>query len=68
MWHFWGYEQEFNGNLKVFATHENDKGKITVVEGGLGGDHNGADRHVPTNMSLPKSGIILEINYSERYL
>ncbi|EFV74692.1 hypothetical protein MKY20_23930 [Cytobacillus sp. FSL W8-0315] len=57
MWHFWGEDQEFNGKLKVVAIHENDEKQITVVEGGLGGDNNGADRHAPSNMSLPKSGM-----------
>ena len=57
MWHFWGDDQEFDGKLKVIATHENDEEQITVVEGGLGGDNNGADRHAPSNMSLPKSGM-----------
>ena len=57
MWHFWGDDEEFNGNLKVIATYEKEDEKITVVEGGLGGAHNGADRHAPSNMSLPKSGM-----------
>ncbi|WP_404356465.1 DUF4871 domain-containing protein [Cytobacillus firmus] len=57
MWHFWGEDQEFNGKLKVVAIHENNEEQITVVEGGLGGDNNGADRHAPSNMSLPKSGM-----------
>ncbi|MCM3708217.1 MULTISPECIES: DUF4871 domain-containing protein [Cytobacillus] len=57
MWHFWGDDEEFNGNLKVTATNEKEEEKITVVEGGLGGAHNGADRHAPSNMSLPKSGM-----------
>ncbi|MCM3393162.1 DUF4871 domain-containing protein [Cytobacillus oceanisediminis] len=57
MWHFWGEDQEFNGKLKVVAIHENDEEQITLVEGGLGGDNNGADRHAPSNMSLPKSGM-----------
>lgn len=57
MWHFWGEDQEFNGKLKVVAIHEDDEEQITVVEGGLGGDNNGADRHAPSNMSLPKNGM-----------
>jgi hypothetical protein len=58
MWHFWGEEQEFNGKLKIVAIHEIDEEEqITVAEGGLGGDNNGADRHAPSNMSLPKSGM-----------
>ena len=57
MWHFWGDENEFEGNLKVIGTHENDAAPLTVFEGGLGGANNGADRHAPSNMSLPASGM-----------
>jgi hypothetical protein len=58
MWHFWGDDQEFDGELKVMATHENGGEPITVLEDlPLGGPNNGADRHVPSNMSLPKSGM-----------
>lgn len=58
MWHFWGKDKEFEGKLKVVATHENDGEQITVLEGvDLGGPNNGADRHIPSNMSLPKSGM-----------
>ncbi|QNU34506.1 DUF4871 domain-containing protein [Geobacillus sp. 44C] len=58
MWHFWGNEKEFNGGLKVIATHETGGEPITVLEGlSLGGPNNGADHHVPSNMSLPKSGM-----------
>jgi hypothetical protein len=58
MWHFWGEEQEFKGKLSVVATHENDPAQITVLEGiDVGGAMNGADRHIPSLMSLPKSGM-----------
>ncbi|MEY2196994.1 hypothetical protein AB7942_30495 [Neobacillus sp. BF23-41] len=58
MWHFWGEDKEFEGKLKVVATHENDSEQITVLEGvDLSGPNNGADRHTPSNMSLPKSGM-----------
>lgn len=58
MWHFWGDDQEFNGDFKVIGTHESSNEKLTVLEGySLGGPNNGADRHVPTNFSLPKSGM-----------
>ncbi|PLT32838.1 hypothetical protein [Bacillus sp. V5-8f] len=59
MWHFWGEDQEFDGKLKVVALHENDNEQITVLEdidiGG--GANNGADRHTPSQMLLPKSGM-----------
>jgi hypothetical protein len=58
MWHFWGEDQEFKGKLQVVATHENYHEQITVVEGiDVGGPNNGADRHIPSLMSLPKSGM-----------
>jgi hypothetical protein len=58
MWHFWGEDKEFDGKLKVIATQENDRKQITVLEGiDISGPNNGADRHTPSNMSLPKSGI-----------
>ena len=57
MWHFWGEEKEFDGELNIIGTHENESEEIIVYEGGLGGPNNGADKHAPTNMSLPKSGM-----------
>lgn len=57
MWHFWGDEEEFDGDLKVMGTHENGAEQLLVFEGGLGGANNGADRHAPSNMSLPESGM-----------
>lgn len=58
MWHFWGDDHEFEGKLKVVATHEDDNEQINVIEGiDVGGPNNGADRHIPSLMSLPKSGM-----------
>lgn len=57
MWHFWGTDEELEGNVKILATHENESTSITIAEGGLAGKNNGADRHFPSNMSLPKSGV-----------
>ena len=57
MWHFWGEEKELEGELKVVATQENEDEEILVTSGVLGGANNGADKHAPSNMSLPKSGI-----------
>ncbi|ATP42155.1 hypothetical protein CSE16_20250 [Solibacillus sp. R5-41] len=57
MWHFWGEEQELEGELKVVATHENDDEEIYVTGGGLSSANNGADKHMPSHMSLPKSGM-----------
>lgn len=58
MWHFWGKDQEFKGKLKVVAKHENGNEQITVLKDiVVAGAHNGADRHIPSNMSLPNSGM-----------
>ncbi|MEG0416715.1 MAG: hypothetical protein RR565_11340, partial [Erysipelothrix sp.] len=57
MWHFWGEEQELEGELKVVATHEHDDEEIYVTGGGLSSANNGADKHTPSHMSLPKSGM-----------
>lgn len=57
MWHFWGEEQELEGELKVVATHGIEDEEIYVTGGVLGAANNGADKHAPSNMSLPISGI-----------
>ena len=58
MWHFWGNEDELKGELKVIAFHKESGEQVTVLEGRpLAGPNNGADRHVPSNMSLPKKGL-----------
>ncbi|WP_139311083.1 hypothetical protein [Paenisporosarcina indica] len=57
MWHFWGDENKFDGDLRVMGTHESGVEQILVYEGGLGGANNGADRHAPSNMSLPEGGM-----------
>lgn len=58
MWHFWGKEDELNGTLKVVATHQNDgKQVILMKDVTLAGPNNGADRHIPSSMSLPESGM-----------
>ena len=59
MWHFWGTEEELDGNLKVIGTHKEPGNVVTVIENQpiAVGEHNGADAAVPTQMSLPKSGM-----------
>ncbi|WP_214783096.1 hypothetical protein [Bacillus sp. ISL-45] len=40
------------------ASHKESGEQIAILEGhSLAGPYNGADRHVPSNMSLPKEGI-----------
>lgn len=60
MWHFWGNEDELIGEFEVLATHENSdealeivpKSRISTVS-----PNNGANQHIPTNMTLSKSGM-----------
>ncbi|MGF9975807.1 hypothetical protein ABE042_02140 [Viridibacillus arvi] len=58
MWHFWGTKEELERPLKVLATHE-DGGDPIVLIGGKNTvkPHNGADMSMPSNMSLPESGM-----------
>lgn len=60
MWHFWGKEDELIGDFEVLGTHENSKEGIIIVPKGENSSlspNNGADNHIPTNMTLPKSGV-----------
>ena len=60
MWHFWGNEAELIGDFMVLGTHENSDEEITIVPksgNSFLSPNNGADHHLPTNMTLPKSGM-----------
>ena len=58
MWHFWGSDDEFKGELKVIASHKESGAQFTLLENlPLGGPNNGADQHAPSYMSLPKDGL-----------
>jgi hypothetical protein len=58
MWHFWGEPEILKGLLKVTGTNQESGRQIIVLKDlALGGANNGADVHVPSNMSLPSSGI-----------
>lgn len=60
MWHFWGNEDELIGDFEVLGTHENSSEEIIIVPKGENSSlspNNGADNHIPTNMTLPKSGM-----------
>jgi hypothetical protein len=57
LWHFWGTEAELNGNFKVKALKKGTHQFIDLFSADyLGGKNNGADRSIPTSMSLPTSG------------
>ena len=57
MWHFWGKDEEFDEPLKITATHKKNGGEIILFEDlPVSGANNGADRHLPSNFSLPDSG------------
>ncbi|CDQ18493.1 hypothetical protein BN982_00766 [Halobacillus karajensis] len=59
MWHFWGEEEELEGDLKVIGTSEETGREVVVLEDVpiAVKEHNGADASAPTLMSLPKSGM-----------
>lgn len=60
MWHFWGSETEITGYFKVIGTHENSSEEIIIVPEGeisIPSPNNGADHHIPTQMSLPEKGM-----------
>jgi hypothetical protein len=72
MWHFWGEETVLRtGNLKIIAINKETKEEVQVLiknagtpneqkvweYGELGGPNNGADAHLPSNISFPYSGI-----------
>jgi len=57
MWHFWGEDEEFDGELKIVGTHETEE-QVTILESdSVGGANHGAERHLPSNFSLPTSGM-----------
>ncbi|MCU6710215.1 DUF4871 domain-containing protein [Paenibacillus sp. J5C_2022] len=58
MWHFWGEDALLDGKFIVKAVKQGEEKLIEVFHAGsLGGANNGADRHMPSSMSLPEPGI-----------
>ena len=57
MWHLWGSKDLPGKSFKVKATSQETGEEITVVEAGIFGPNNGADAHIPSIMSLPRSGL-----------
>ncbi|WP_158735813.1 DUF4871 domain-containing protein [Alteribacillus sp. YIM 98480] len=66
MWHFWGSEEELNGDFKVVGINETgEREKVLLGNneetvwnyGELGGSNNGADKHIPSSMVFPTSGL-----------
>lgn len=58
MWHFWGNEEELDGRFEVLAVKQGSKELVPVFEAdSLGGEHNGANRHLPSSMTLPEPGL-----------
>lgn len=57
-WHFWGSEEELKGKLTVKGTHKETGKEIVILKDiTLKGPNDGADRHTPSTMSLPDSGM-----------
>lgn len=58
MWHFWGEGALLDGKLVVKAVKQGEKELVEVFRAeSLGGANNGADRHMPSTMSLPEPGM-----------
>ncbi|MFD0959698.1 DUF4871 domain-containing protein [Paenibacillus chungangensis] len=58
MWHFWGEDALLDGKVVVKAVKQGEEELIEVFRAeSLGGANNGADRHMPSSMSLPEPGI-----------
>ncbi|RIX49993.1 DUF4871 domain-containing protein [Paenibacillus nanensis] len=57
MWHFWGNEEELDGRFEVLAVKQGSMELVPVFEAdSLGGENNGANRHLPSSMILPEPG------------
>ncbi|SFL74976.1 protein of unknown function [Paenibacillus sp. 1_12] len=57
MWHFWGADQELEGEFKVSAVKQGTTALVQVFSASqLGGGLNGADRTAVSSMSLPEPG------------
>lgn len=57
MWHFWGSEEELNGDFQVKAVKQGTDRIIDVAHAALlGGPNNGADKHLPLSMVLEEAG------------
>lgn len=58
MWHFWGTPKDLDGKFEVKAVKQGETRMIDVfASDSLGGAHNGADRNIPSSMSLPEPGL-----------
>ncbi|WP_274310392.1 hypothetical protein [Solibacillus daqui] len=60
MWHLWGNEDELTGNFEVLGSHENSNEEIIIVPKvriSFLSPNNDANHHIPTNMTLFKSGM-----------
>jgi len=58
MWHFWGTDDELNGEFKVLAVKQGTTKMVDVFSASsLGSGLSRADRTVPSLMSLPEPGL-----------
>ncbi|RSL32367.1 hypothetical protein D7Z54_15840 [Salibacterium salarium] len=57
MWHFWGDEETLEGSFRVTGEKVSTGEEVSIFEAEeLGGAQNGADAHIPSSMSIPRSG------------
>ncbi len=60
MWHFWGSLDEVTGKLTILAEHQDTGKKVPLLQKVYiipAKPNNGADNHVPSQMSLPSKGL-----------
>ncbi|MFS0689272.1 DUF4871 domain-containing protein [Sporosarcina sp. 179-K 8C2 HS] len=82
MWHFWGKDEELNGNFKVVGINEKgEEHKVLIQNMGMttsekvweypnewNSPHNGADAHIPSGMEFPTSGLWkLKVYFGENF-
>ncbi|WP_252502168.1 DUF4871 domain-containing protein [Sporosarcina sp. Marseille-Q4943] len=82
MWHFWGKDEELNGNFKVIGINEEgEEHKVLLQNMGMPtsekvweypnmglSSNNGADTHIPSGMEFQTSGLWkLKVYFDENF-
>ncbi|KGR76978.1 hypothetical protein CD33_04695 [Ureibacillus sinduriensis BLB-1 = JCM 15800] len=72
MWHLWGIETLGEVELTVVGLHKETGSIHQILTTGwsihLGGENNGADAHIPSNVSIPKPGEWAMLLYTDEKL
>ncbi|UOR13221.1 hypothetical protein [Halobacillus amylolyticus] len=56
MWHLWGNEEFENKDFEVKGINLDNSDEKTLVTSPIAGPNNGADAHIPSNMTFPSEG------------